>query len=300
MIWLTLRVRASDPAPARGELFAASAGPSVYRVVAVTRFAGATAQVKYRVSLERLRKSDIPPNATPRPWPAAPRPPRPPRATEPETRRDPSTVKAAIRRDRDKQAKVEAARAAAVGRDGLVETRDYGHAIQRATIRGQHGEVIREAEVEVEEDVDPNFPRRKLRRARRNDPIRTLLRTKTISDRHYDAALRLRFDAQSAHPPIRLSTRLEVLSAPPDREQLGDRELNARRSMRKAFAGLTRPQRRILEWIVIGGGSLNGYAVYARIRRSEPPEILRAALDRLAEHYFGVARAPARAVIRSI
>ena len=129
------------------------------------------------------------------------------------------------------------ARARRVGRDlGVVNRSDYGHGIRLVPIRGPHGTILREADVEVVDAPDPDVPKVTLRRARRTDPLEVLKRGGTISAREREAGEKLRDAIERSQPSLPGVSRSEVHVAPWDRVAISERQLKACRSCARRWA----------------------------------------------------------------
>jgi hypothetical protein len=230
------------------------------------------------------------------PWCADPRAPRPRRPTgstdDPTVNPNPDEPSAALiariraARAADELAKV--VRAKRVGRDdGVQHGRDDGPGLRLRPARGRRrGERLREADVEIEDGPDPVRPNDTVRRARRSDPLVALMRARTISAREFDAAELLRDELQSAQASIPCTGQSLIHVQPFRRTGLGDRQVNAAGASRRAMAAVAVVNRAVMLWIVLGG-TVEGFALYARTRRVPCGERLKAGLGELADHYFG-------------
>jgi hypothetical protein len=331
---LTLRARPAAQAPTQGMLMASADGTGVYRVLSVTRVwrpgcrpglaeAGAPEQalpsrgLRWRIVCERLRRAELPLEGSAeaariRPWIGADSPRGAGRAgqgapaAEAGVRptdgppADRAAVVVGIRRRRAEEGRAAVARAARVGRDlGVIDRADFGPGILLQAL-WERGRRLRGPEVAVEHDVaEPDRPNRRMRRARRVDPLDALARVdpatgrRTIDRRQYEAAERLRDDAEraeamtggagfgEAHVDCSLTTGRVDLA-----------RLKALAALRCAIAAMRRGADgelacTVVTWVVLGGGTIEGYARHARMRRAAVPALLCAGLDRLADHYFG-------------
>ena len=175
-------------------------------------------------------------------------------------------------------------RARRVGRDqGVVDRSDYGHGIRLKSIRTRDGDVLREADVTVEDAPDPNAPRTTVRRARRTDSLMVLYRAGTIEAHHLDAGEMLRAQMEASSPSMPGMVRSEVHVAPFLRSTVSDRQLRACSKVRSAIVALG-ATRSVVEWILLNG-TIGGYARHTQIRHTTAAGLLRDGLDRLARHF---------------
>ena len=294
---LTLRSRCSDNDPTPGALISSPKGRVVYRVLEVRRVRKAGDQTyRIRIICARLGRSDIPEGAVPLPWCVDPPAPRPRRLgaspdnqlVNPDPGEPPAVLIARIRAARAADELARVARAKRVGRDdGVQHGRDYGPGLRLRPARGRRrGERLREADVEIEDGPDPACPNNTVRRARRSDPLVALMRVQTITAREFDAAELLRDKLQAAQASIPCTGQSSIHVQPFRRTGISDRQVNAASASRRAMAAVAVVNRAVLLWIVLGG-TVEGFALYARTRRAPCGERLKAGLGELADHYFG-------------
>jgi hypothetical protein len=275
---LILRARYSGNEPTVGALMASPKGRVVFRVLDVRHVRKAGEQ-SYRIQivLVRLNRSDVPEGAALLPWCVDPHAPlqRRPAASldgQPVDRNSGETTAALIARIRAARAAVDLARfarAARVGKDdGVQHGRDYGPGLRLRPARGsRRGERLREADVEIEDGPDPARPDSNVRRARRSDPFVALLRARTITIREFDAAELLRNDLQAAETSIPCSGQSSIHVQPFRRVGISDRQVNAAGASRRAMAVIAVLNRAVVLWVVLGG-TVEGFALYARTRRA--------------------------------
>jgi hypothetical protein len=111
----------------------------------------------------------------------------------------PPSIAERIRASRTADEQAVKARVARVGRDdGVQHGRDHGPGIRLRNVRSRRNEILREADVAVEDGPDPERPNSTVRRARRVDPLLALKRAGAIEDRHLDAAAAMRAYARQA------------------------------------------------------------------------------------------------------
>ena len=294
---LTLRARYSDNDPIPGTFMASPKSRVIYRVLEVRRVHKVGDQsYRIRIICDRLDPSEVPHGAVVLPWcvdPSAPRQRRSvasldARRANPQPVEPPAALIARIRAARAADELARIARAARVGRDdGVQHGRDYGPGLRLRPARGRRrGERLREADVEIEDGPDPARPNNTVRRARRSDPLVALMRAGTITTREFDAAELLRDELQSAHASIPCTGQTSIHVQPFRRTGISDRQVNAAGASRRAMAAVAIANRAVVLWIVLGG-TVEGFALYARTRRAPCGERLKAGLDELADHYFG-------------
>ena len=79
--------------------------------------------------------------------------------------------------------------------------------------------------------------------------------------------------------------RSEIRVAPRDRVAITERQLKACLCVRRALAVLDHVVAPAVLWIVRDGGTIRGYAAFARVRQTTTAELLRRGLGALADHY---------------
>jgi hypothetical protein len=180
------------------------------------------------------------------------------------------------------------ARAARVGRDlGVVDRADFGHSLRMVAVRGHDGAVLREPDVEVadEEDREPGTVRRTtVRRGRRADPLLTLYKYKSITEKQFDAAECLRADMEAAMPRLAGGGQSDVHLAPWARGGVSGRQMEACATVREALARIGAQDQLTVAW-VLAGGTISGLAAYARVSDMWVSASLRRALDVLVDFY---------------
>lgn len=294
---LTLRARFSGNDPAPGALMASPKGRVVYRILEVRRVRRAGDQgYRIRIVCARLGRSEVPEGAVLLPWCVDPRAPGARRLAgstddqpaNPNLDEPPAALIARIRSARAADDIARVSRAARVGRDdGVQHGRDYGPGLRLRPMRGRRrGERLRDADVEIEDGPDPDRPNNTVRRARRSDPLVALLRAQTITAREFDAAELLRDELQAAQASIPCTGQASIHVQPFRRTGVSDRQVNAAGAARRAMAAVAVVNRAVVLWIVLGG-TVEGFALYARTRRAPCGERLKTGLGELADHYFG-------------
>jgi hypothetical protein len=196
---------------------------------------------------------------------------------------------APLKQARIEAAKAQQARAARVGRDlGVVDRCDFGHAVRLNPVRTRDGTVLREADVKVvdeADETDASNHRRTIRRARRADPLQTLWKYKSITTEQFDAGERLRANAEAATPSPGGWAQSDVHVAPWARVGVTSRQIEACGAVRAALRAITGTDRLAITWIVLGGGTVRGAALYARICDKTVTSQLRSGLDALVSFY---------------
>lgn len=179
-----------------------------------------------------------------------------------------------IRTERDADVQAQLARAARVGRDrGVVDNADRGHSIR--------------SDVEIDRDArDPGRPKVRIIRARRADFLHTLKRHGSITKRQWEAVEKLRNSLERSMPALSGGSQSEIHTAPWDRVGMTDSHVLSCAKVRGAVAGLGSFQRMVLTWMV-AGGSVGGFAMFAKVHHQTAVKGLRAALDVVAEFYLG-------------
>jgi hypothetical protein len=302
-----------------GDFMTSPNGVTVYRILGVTvlRKAGAQAP-RYRLSCVTGRRQQVPEGAVVHPWRLSVRqPPRRPQAAMPEQLTSPLLLRMGIRdramlervrfkapillaiglesimRARVISAEHQRERAARVGRDrGVVNLCDFGADLRLNPVRAEDGTLLREADVVVrDEAAEEPGAKRRIRRARRADPLERLLQAGSITRRQYDAAVSLRDHCEGAAPKLpSCVAQSEVHAAPWSRIGISGDQLEFNQAIREAFASVREDCQMVLGWIV-GGGTLIGFARYAHVHNQTAADKLRTALTELALHYYGPEKA---------
>ena len=193
-----------------------------------------------------------------------------------------------------KQARIEAGRAqftraARVGRDlGVVDRCDFGHSLRLSPVKAGDGTVLREADVVVVDEADntdASNHTRTVRRARRADPLLTLWKYKSITEAQYDAAERLRASVEAATPKTGGWSASDVHTAPWARVGVTRSQIEACASVRAAMLAVDSADRLVITWIVLGGGTVGGVAMFAKICDRTVTNRLRSGLDALVAFY---------------
>jgi hypothetical protein len=303
---------ASGKAPSVGD-YMAGRNHQAYRILGVTmlRQAG-SAERRYRLSCICEPRQDVPAGAVLHPWRLGTKlPPKISRAAMPPIVsplllrmgirdremlerlqfRTPLLLAMALEPIRTARAQATAQqrdRVARVGRDrGVVNLADFGAALRLDAVRTRDGTVLREADVLVHDEPEEPGSRRRIRRARRADPLDTLLKHGSINRRQHTAAMALRGDCEAATPKLpSCAAQSEVHAVPWARLGVTPSQLTASAAARDALACLRAQHLPVVIWIV-GGGTITGYVIYARVHRQTATERLRAGLSELANHYYG-------------
>ena len=171
--------------------------------------------------------------------------------------------------------------------DGKQGDRDYGPGIQLRLVRARRGGgVLRDVSVQIEEGAAPDQPNVTVRRARRVDPLTRLAKAGTINRRQHDAADMLRDQVEASESSMMGGGGSEIHVPPYERIPIGDKQVKACGKARRALAAVTPVHQPVLLWVLVGG-TVDGYASYARIRQTSAPVLLQAGLTELADHYYG-------------
>jgi len=177
-------------------------------------------------------------------------------------------------------------RAYLVGRDsfGMVDGSNYGHGIRQAPAYDHRGELLRPADVEINTEGDVTNPNRVIRRARRSDPLVTLLRIGTITDVEFDAAESLRNELERQSASLPAGTLPGSRSPPWSRIGISAIQIDAMAAVRDALAAVSRFDRMPLLW-VLAGGSIAGFARLSQRHHQAVTQALLRALVELVNHY---------------
>lgn len=235
-----------------------------YRLV-IQRFRGATVEVVWKLepAPERQAKSVIEPVPS-----------------------DPDEVRQRVIAARRQSEREQHARILRIGAEDE-SGGDYGPAIRRRDIRWQ-GEVLRVADVRVEDGVDPAAPKQRVRRAVRSDPLDALRRAGSITGREVDAAEEMRRYLEQLEPAMGGGLGVAVQSAAFDRMPITPMHLVAARKVRMATATLGERYWPPVCWVLLHG-TVEGYARERRIRLARAGELVRSGFAMLADHLFGKA-----------
>ena len=286
---IILSARRFDTPPCAGDFFAAPRSSRVLRVrsVVTIRVSGTVGPRRYRLICERVNRAIVPYDAVIRTLVTAVR-----RRVTPcgvaraPLRADPSLETVArIRSDRLAAYPAQIARAARVGADdGPRTARDTGPAIRSRKIRAKHGEVLREADVEIVDGADPDRPNRTLRRGRRIDPLTALRARGIITAAEQEAVERLREQLEAADPSMPGGAESEIHLPGYQRMGISDRQINARTASREAISAIPFLHRAAVIWLTFGG-TVERYAAYAHLRRATAQDHMKTGLARLKDHY---------------
>jgi hypothetical protein len=179
-----------------------------------------------------------------------------------------------MQRHKDEAREEELARVARVGVDrGVVNRSDHGHSARQ--------------DVEVDQDArDVGSPKVRISRARRADPMHTLLKHRSITLRQFAAMEALRDDVEDSMPSLAGASQSEVHAAPWDRVSVSDHQIAACAAVRAAVALVIPADRWVLTWMV-GGGTIGGFEAFARVNRRTALTSLRNGLDAMAGFFLG-------------
>ena len=280
MIRTVVTFRASKmtgEAPAVGDLMASATGKTVFRLLSVTklRTAGDPAADRYRLTCERLGRSDVPEGAAIHPW-RLERPPPPPREPPEETGIAPKPQTASTGRPAPRTR---------VAHERLVV--DFGPALRRRAVRDGQGRLLREADVELDDHAaDPAAPNRRLRRAYRVDPVETLRRTGSIGPREVDAAAELRLHLERVTPTVGGGNVLRIALAGHQVEPINDHQMLASRKLREASAALGDRLWPPVLWLCLGG-TVRDFCQHRQVDRHRGAEVFVHGMQRLADHLYG-------------
>lgn len=279
---ITLRARWCGTAPRLGDLMAAPTGATVYRVLAVVTLHRAGEQPsghRYRLTCERLASVDVPQGVEIHPWRWDGRAPRQtPLQAAPVPWVAPPVPKPTQGPPR--------------ARDRRVETHgggDFGPVLRRKAVRDRGGRLLREADVEVDEQVagDPRYPNRRVRRARRVDPLDDLRREGTIGRREVEAADDLRRYLERIAPSVAGGGGLtRVGIAPHLCQPILDPQMLAARKVRQASAALGERLWRPVLWVCLGG-TVRGYCAQWHVGTHRASRLVGDGLTRLGDHFYG-------------
>jgi len=170
----------------------------------------------------------------------------------------------------------------------VVDRCDFGHSLRLSSVKAGDGTVLREADVVVVDEADntdASNRTRTVRRARRADPLMTLWKYKSITEAQYDAAERLRASVEAATPKTGGWSASDVHTAPWARVGVTRSQIEACASVRAAMLAVNSADRLIITWIVLGGGTVGGVAMFAKICDRTVTNRLRSGLDALVAFY---------------
>ncbi|HJZ19568.1 MAG TPA: hypothetical protein VJ226_01340, partial [Bradyrhizobium sp.] len=131
----------------------------------------------------------------------------------------------------------QAQRISRMGRDnlGIVNGQNFGHSVRQTAIYSHNGELLRAADVEIVDAGDVRNPNSILRRARRTDPLETLMRVGTINGRDYEAGEILRQDLERQGAKLPAGTMPARPSPPWNRVGVNDAQREAMFAVREAL-----------------------------------------------------------------
>lgn len=276
---ITLRARFCGDPPRPGELMAAETGSAVYRVETVwtLRQAGERPGAhRYRLACTRLLAAEVPSDAEIHLWRWGGRPPR---QTAPQAAPVPwvaPPVSKATHRPSGRSAEAHAGGG------------DFGPGLRRRAMRDHRGRYIRDADVEVsdEREGDPDYPNRRVRRARRVDSIDLLQRGGTIGQREAEAAGELRQYLEGLAPPIARAGSTTFGIAPHLLNFIGEKQMKAAKRVREAAAALGEKLWAPVLWVCLGG-TVRGYAAQWRVGTHRASALVGDGLARLGDHFYG-------------
>lgn len=277
---ITLRARFAPPGdpPAVGELMASASGRTAWRIVGVVklRVAGDPRGTRYRLTCLRLAPGEAPEGSTIHPWrwdrrappqEAVQAAPVPPPVVTPRKGRQPS------QRPRQAEERTIA---------------DLGPSLRRRAVRDRRGCLLREADVEVDDQAaDPRAPNRRLRRAYRVDPVDTLRREGAIGPREADAAEELRVHLERLMPSLgggggepRISVSGFLV------EPISDTHIRASKKLRQASIALGARFWDPVLWLCLGG-TVKGFSEHHRVTGRDARDLVVDGMRRLADHFYG-------------
>lgn len=286
---LTLRARrmvCGDP-PRAGELMASASGRTVYRVLAVVllRTAGDPLGNRYRLTCGRLARCAVPGDAPIHPW-------RWDRSAPRQSAQDsPGRPSVAIGSPTGVQNASRTRPRPATRVSDETTFADLGPGLRRRAARDKRGRLLRELDVEVDEQaVDPRYPNRRLRRAYRVDPVDHLRRVGTIGAREVDAAAELRKQLEHISPHAAGGNMTRWGTAPHQCQPITDEHIRASRKLREASAALGERLWPVVLWVCLGG-SVAGYAAQWNVGEHRTSKLVANGMTRLGDHFYGRRRA---------
>jgi hypothetical protein len=291
---ISLRAHPGLDAVVAGMLMASASGKSVYRVLEVVRVRvhlGVRERCHFRLILGRLRQAEVPPGVEVHPWCLrAPRPPPRAALVVAEPMRSRTVVAAEIGQRRNTEHAAQLARIGRIGREKHTGV-DLGPEVRRRAMRDRSGQLLREADCEVEERAaDPDDPNRKLRRAFRSDPLLALERAGSITKREARAAEDVRNWLEQATTRLGgMST--EAVHRSPYDQQISSEQLVASSKLRRLAAKLGKLWPPVL-WVCMGG-TVTSFASFQHMRLEVAGELVRISMKALADHLYGPARSAA-------
>jgi hypothetical protein len=202
----------------------------------------------------------------------------------------------AIRDGRAAGRAAELARCAQIGVDtGRTESGDFGPGIRQSTIR-DGGIMLRAADVQLEYGPDPDKPNATVRRARLADPLEVLYLAATISGRQMDAGKELRSQVEAVQGGIPCASNAAPRGSGGSKAGISEWQVDACKRARQALAAVPKASRPVVLWVVLGG-TLDGFAAFAHVRRRDAARHLPEGLEAIADHFYGPAT---RRIIHSI
>jgi hypothetical protein len=282
---VTFRASKTTGEPPRvGDLMASATGKTVFRLLTVTklRTAGDPSADRFRLTCERLGRSDVPEGVAVHPWRLERRVPPPRR---PQAAQEPASTATSM-----PERPQTASTGRAVPRTRGVRERlvvDFGPALRRRAVRDSRGRLLREADVEMDDQAsDPAAPNRRLRRAYRVDPVDTLRRTGSIGPREADAAAELRTHLERVTPTLGCGNALRVSLAAFQVDPISDHQLLASRKLREASAALGERLWPPVLWLCLGG-TVREFCEHRRVERHRGADLIVLGMQRLADHLYG-------------
>jgi hypothetical protein len=277
---ITLRACFCGTAPRPGELMAAATRGTVYRIDAVVTLRQAGGQAgshRYRLTCARLAPSEVPHGVEIHPWRWGSRAPR---QTAVQAAPMPWVAPPKQHTQGRPGGSVRRTEAHAGG--------DFGPVIRRNAVRDRRGRLLREPDVEVDDQAagDPRYPNRHMRRARRVDSIDLLRRDGTIGRREVEAAGELRAYLERVAPSVAGGGLTRVGIAPHLCQPITDTHLRAARKLREASAALGSKHWPAVLWICLGG-SVRGYAAQWHVGTHRASALVGDGLARLGDHFYG-------------
>jgi len=281
---LTLRARRLLGQPPQiGDLMASASGKTCYRVLGVARVItpDRPEAERYRLTCEHLPRREVPEGVAIHPWRWACQPPRR-RAAEP-----PRSSEAV----RPLQAARTPSKAPHLRAHDGHSVADLGPGLRRRAVRDRQGQLLREADVEVDDRaVDPRNPNRRVRRAYRVDPVDTLRREGVLGPREADAAAELRRHLEWIEPTLGAGSAMRVSASGFGVQPITDQHIRASRKLREAEKAVGDVLWPPVLWLCLGG-SVRGYAAQCRVASNTAHDRVKSGMHRLADHFYGRAAA---------
>jgi hypothetical protein len=151
-------------------------------------------------------------------------------------------------------------------------------------VRSTPSDVPPGARVHAWADVTRARSRPSPRAYRRADQLQLLLKRGAITERQFAAATRFRDTLERSTPQLPVAAMVHVGGVGTGSGPY-DSHLAARRAVTRALNAIGTEHVPVLDWCVVGNGSIGGFASHNHTREGVASDRLRSALQRLEAHY---------------